>query len=72
VTRNVIFEKKVNDNWCPVHSTELKKGDITRLREPGGEVLKAADGFVEYKVVDQNGVDPDSHHRFDIGLEPIT
>lgn len=72
MTHDVIFEKKVGDNWKPVPSAELHRGDVTRMREVGGPVLESADGCIEYRVSALKGVDPDSSHHFDLGLEPIT
>lgn len=71
MTHDVIFEKKVGENWKPVPYAELQAGDVTRMREVGGEVLAAGDGCKEYRVSKVNGVDPDSAHHFDLGLEPL-
>lgn len=71
MTHEVTFEKKVGGNWQPIPSIDLRAGDVTRMIE-GGTVLTAEDGCTtEYLVAKLNGVDPDSHQSFDLGLEPI-
>ncbi len=72
MTHNVIFEKKVGDDWKPVPSADLRAGDVTRMREVNGAILKAEDGCVEYRVFGLNGVDPDSFRSYLLDLEPIT
>jgi hypothetical protein len=71
VAHKVTFEKKVGGDWKPIPSVELRAGDVTRMIE-NGAILTAEDGrTTEYRVAKLNGVDPDSHRSFDLGLEPI-
>ena len=71
MTQEVTFEKKIGDNWQPVPSANLRVGDVTRMIEDGA-VLTAEDGCsTEYRVANLNGVDPDSHQSFHLGLAPI-
>jgi len=69
-SHEIIFEKKVGDEWEPIPSMNLQEGDITRMCE-NGTVLEDADGSAEFRVGRKNGVDPDSARSFDLALEPI-
>ena len=64
MTRDVIFEKKVGDEWKPTRSTEFQTGDTIRMRELNGAVI-GSEGVVSAK----NSTDPDSHRHFDLGLD---
>lgn len=69
---DVVFEKQVNDHWEMVRSTELRPGDVARMRVLHGDVLRDAVGREVFQVAGVNGRDPDSKSRFDLSLEPMT
>jgi hypothetical protein len=64
VTHDVIFEKKVGDGWQPTRSSDCKPGDTIRMRQADGTLL-GDEGVVSAK----DATDPDSHRRFDLGLD---
>ena len=69
-SHEIVFEKKVGDEWEPIPSMNLQEGDIARMCE-NGNVLEGEDGCAEFRVGRKNGVDPDSARSFDLALEPI-
>lgn len=68
---DVIFECRREDNWEPVRFGDLHAGDIARMKMADGGVVCGEDGAEQYRVSALNGSDPDSHHRFDISLDPM-
>lgn len=70
-TIDVVFERQVNDHWEMVRSTELRPGDIARMRALNGDVLRDDAGRETFQVAGVNGRDPDSKSRFDLSLEPM-
>lgn len=69
---DIVFERRVEEEWEPVRSTELQKGDVTRMRlSVNGVLCEEEDALEQFRVSAIGGSDPDSHHRYDISLEPI-
>lgn len=62
MTHEVIFEKKVGDQWKPTSFSDLTLGDMARLKCSDGSVLE------EGKILAKNDTDPDSHQKFDLGI----
>jgi len=63
---DVIFEKKVGDNWEPTSSLSLQPGETVRMRDMTGSLIEEG-----CRVAGKRGADPDSHVSYDLSLEPI-
>ena len=66
MTKDVIFEKLNGNGWEPVSFSDLKVGDITRMKDTNGNIVDE-----ESRVSKIRGVDAETSKPFDLMLEPI-
>ena len=65
MSRDVIFERRVDDHWEPVQYSNLQVGDTVQMRDTHDNTI-----CEEGRVQCLRGTDPDTAQRADLFIEP--